>query len=86
MKSYEPTQKLIDLQSTSPEAAKEIERLCFGLLATRGALIMYEQDATLNYVNRLIEPWVRIVDTKTEANKRTPEQARASVMKRWRKE
>lgn len=69
MKSYEPTPKLIELHTTQPDMASEIERLCVGLLATRGALIIYNQDRTLAYVNRLVEPWVRLIDVKAELNK-----------------
>lgn len=83
MKSYEPKDKLVQLRNYDPEMAKVVEQFCVGLMATRGALIIYEQNATLSYVNRLIEPWILIVENQVAANARSPEKARAAVMKRW---
>jgi hypothetical protein len=55
---YEPTDRLLALRAADPATAAQVEGLCRALLATRGLLIVYEQNDVLGYAMRQLEPWV----------------------------
>ena len=76
---YEKSDRLKKLYEDGNPLGEVIEKLCVGLLATRGLLIVYEQNAVLAHVNRLIEPWVEIVDVKAEMNRSKGQHARKKI-------
>lgn len=59
--SYIPTQKLLDLKVSHPEAGTAIEQLCFALMASRGPLQICQCFSVLAFVNKHLTPWVEML-------------------------
>lgn len=84
MRSYVPTQKLIELQQREPELAAAIEELCQTIRAMRGPCLILEMDAMLSYSARSLEPWIVMQDAFDLAMIKKVEAAQKERVKRNR--